>query len=407
MYAANILTQQQLEESRPVVHSRLEKAKQLARKINLNENLDHMSTNSSVSPCSSYSMSPVCSPHSSFSHSTSPSTPTSANAFFPEVNHFIYPPAQQQQQQQQPTQQVDLVANILPFYLNQYLNVMKGLHGNGNTQHQSVNEYLQTLTSAIYALVNYQQQQQASPQPNFPQNYTPQSTYMHPQQQQCLVKPHHAAKPKMRHTMVEEKMDEVVRKVDEHFKRSLGASNFTAYLGGANNSNKQQQTAILMPNKKYKFDEQSSSSCLKSISKKLKKSPSIDDLDGSEHKIEKSSYSVVKKSISNSQLIIDTDEDSIAGTDLNSRGTPSPVSTSSSNDSSSSSTSCYQKNDDDNVFVDTHFSKALGQNVWTSLKEKLKKKNAISRSSVDDSAESSLNSSFSNSSSEEDLKSVS
>jgi hypothetical protein len=363
---------------------RLEKAKQLARKINDTENgsanLDRsVYSHASTSPASSYASSfspnyssPVSSPYdqhhhhrphqqqqqqqphrlpnsvANSAHSSTLSSPafSTANSDSSRFN-FPAPPTANAPSPTSQQSLHDSVASLLPLYITQYLTALQALNANtvNNQSAQSSldsNDYLQSLTSAIYALTTY------SAQPKQQQ-----------QQQSTANKPHLAEKRALNGvaksqtspipmknsvkypTILIEDKENVSGQVEEHFRRSLGAD----------------YRRFVARSERDEADERAGA-------KKMKRSHSHTDLviDESERD-EEDNRSELTASYEDT-------EDSVSSVD---------------------SASCYKKVNGGSHFVDSHFSKALGQSVWSTLKAKCET-NSTGGSSP--SSSSSLNQSF-------------
>lgn len=173
------------------VASRLEKAKQLARKINDAESFNMLSSYSPMTPYSSpLSSPPVVNTTSQFgcfypSQMLTPPAPVHTTAPVPAPQQYHHH-QQQQHSSVYPTTptaplmslQSDLISNLLAFYITQYVNTLKALNINQSPTLNSEN--LQSLAHLIYSLNSFQSSQQQQQQVYSSEQYSP-SQFSHPQ----------------------------------------------------------------------------------------------------------------------------------------------------------------------------------------------------------------------------------
>jgi hypothetical protein len=407
-YTASIVEQQQQQQQQPMAKpiGRLEKAKQLARKINDTNNYDRMSTqSSSISPASSYasSFSPVSFPNSTSTssssssyfdrlpnnnsntnsaHSSALNSPTANSDSSSSSTRFNFPSTSPQQQNSSSSSTVnpDSVASLLPLYITQYLTTLQALNvnSNGNQFAQSslnTNDYLQSLTNAIFALssVGMQQKQQSivPVKPAEKRSFTgvPKSQQQQQQHTPAIKPPTATVKYP---TIVIEDKENALRQVEEHFKRSLGAD--------YNKLAAQKSKFINRYESAGHGSSTSSTSSSSAVAKKLKKSHSHVDL-------------VIDESSDCEQLNQEDNCSERTASRYDEYSENDSISSMDDNDDEDASSSCFngQKRSGGVNFVDSHFSKALGQSVWSTLKAKATTDEA---NSTGGSPTSSLNQSF-------------
>ena len=230
----------------PAPPSRLEKAKQLARKHQLKLNIAHNQE------CHGIDRGGLLTPLSSSSISPSSNPAYSPNPMFNQL------PQQQQQQQQQPQSvfnyyPIDMMSNLLPLYLSPYLNNQSGnvapltpipsptmpvnipnlYHMPAAPSTPNIDQlYFQNLVSAIYSIANYQQQQQQQLKKANPLVETgikgpdllkpSQKTFDTLNKFETKRTPPAAARPSPKLINYFDD-DDIENKVDEHFRRSLGS----------------------------------------------------------------------------------------------------------------------------------------------------------------------------------------
>jgi hypothetical protein len=433
---------QQKQQPQPVVHSRLEKAKQLARRINdtenynFSQNMDRMSTHSSssISPVSSYSSSPTYMTSSSSSSSSSPSSSSPVPAAFAQLNnsigssssnsnsssalnspsaasdsssHFNFPPIPNMNAAQN-----DLLASLLPLYISQYLATLQSLNPG---QQQPPSDYLQTLTSAIHALTNQSTANQSEKQPAFksssaaaqPQSIrrpisNPVSAFAAPlSNKKQHVSSSSSSPPRTKYikypTILIENKEQAARQVDEHFERSLGlnyqkiAAKKTAVTKAKLGS--RDSADIASPTKRVKS----------SAAPATDKSQSHTDLVIDESSSSSDEVLLIDSNHDDSSSQMTTsyhsEDDEIDNDDDNgSENSVSSVDSAGRGGLAGHSRASQKRAQAAHFVVDSHFSKALGQSVWSSLKEKQHQMlHSVSNStSPCSSTDSSLNHSFSN-----------
>ncbi len=340
--------------------SRLEKAKQFARGINNinnitnnqyeNEYLERMSTHSSIaSPFSSYSASPasfaspICSPNSN--SISPPTTASSASSFLNNNNnntHFYSPiitwaiteiSQQQNQQQQQQQTSYELMNAFLPFYMNQFLNAFK-MQSTNNANNLNFGDYFESLMTFVSTYQNALSQNLNLNNQNSNNNPTANKTTIQQQQQQQQQQIKQSKSfnkvSKKNYKDASNQMN-IEEQVEEHFKRALGV-NYYKY----NQKNEYQNRLI-----------------------NSKRSHSDSELDSTTLNSEKLSNEKEAK-----QIKLDTSKNNHNINTVNNEDK-------NQNSSGSSSSSMA----DDPNFVDDHFSKALGKDLWNKLKETLNNNN--------------------------------
>lgn len=395
-----------------IITSRLEKAKELARKININEMMTTSTPNTTTYPLPSMKLSTLNYAHfnhtNHYNHSPlATSSPVYSNNHQSSQqlhhnttnNHHLgsFNFAQAQSGSYYP---VDMLSHLLPhmYSSNPYMKLMsqsfpQSLSSTGaNYPSQQDHYYLQNLINLILTVNSFQQQQQQvqhtpalSSKSNISHLHPPQLNLANTGQHIPLLSPispvthgsffgQHPVKqstPKSENVSKKKVIGDtdVQFKVDEHFKRSLGNDYYKVYFGNSNTNSK-----------RPRVDENNNNDEEISNNKKQKEEESNENEDEGEevdHKDESAAesddannYSLISQSSVEPQCI-STDEDADL---LPPSSMPTPPLSISSHYAVTKRHQPHSLND----IVDVHFSKALGSDMWNKIKQKLKLNSSLS-----------------------------
>lgn len=444
--------------------SRLEKAKELARKhqhsdVNDCHKFDRSLNSSACSSTSSSTSSPLYLPQSPVFNNSYSNTPLSNLSLSPSSSSLSSSSSTHSTASSSSSSSlfypVDLISNLLPFYLTPYLNRGQTTAAPSNVnafphliapQPQADQLYLQNLISTMYAFTNYQQQQQqqqtnpnqyeTSPNANL-NNFLLYSLANNQNRLNAYNSANNTTnnnepqldnnKNKLDKNNNEVLYDEQSRligvsnkedvdsKVDEHFKRSLGAK-YLKYIK-KQNSGENSSDAFKKQKSENDLSDAASSCCAEcdmnksksdsndlNYSNKLNESGDLNNkisYDGEEETCDcscRSNEEALTEFNDDTESLINFDEENKTKTNKNEEcnesheyeeenqhfiHSPSPCSSltslSSVNHSLNSSMSSpfkankikKSKSNPENVVlevVDTHFSKALGEETWNKLK---------------------------------------